>query len=82
MDSISEKYHKMNDEMHKMSIKSSKSLADILVDIRTFREQINQRLDELEKQAEDRANFIREYNSEKLNTVETSYHDVTIIIQK
>ncbi|XP_060574230.1 uncharacterized protein LOC132731943 [Ruditapes philippinarum] len=82
MDSISEKYHKMNDEMHKMSIKCSKSLADVLVNIRTFREQINQRLDELENQAEERADFIREYNSEKLKTVETAYHDVTIIIEK
>jgi primosomal protein N'' len=62
--------------------KSDGSLSSVLDDIKKFRKEINERLDELEQQAEDAAMRILQENRENLNKVETACSDVTIFLEK
>ncbi|XP_060586975.1 uncharacterized protein LOC132742554 [Ruditapes philippinarum] len=60
-----------------MTNKSNSSLKDALADIKMFRQEINQRLDELERQIEDAANVIQKENNKHLKAVEEICEDIT-----
>ncbi|XP_045195956.2 transcription intermediary factor 1-alpha-like [Mercenaria mercenaria] len=77
MDTITEQCRKKSEELKKITAKSNSSVTDVLADIKKFRKKINQRLDELEKQAEDAAKTIRQENNKNLKTAETTCDDVT-----
>ncbi|XP_053405071.1 CD2-associated protein-like [Mercenaria mercenaria] len=53
MDTISEQCPKKSKDVKETTAKSNISLKDVLADIKTFRKEITQTLDELERQAED-----------------------------
>ncbi|XP_045196068.2 uncharacterized protein LOC123551298 [Mercenaria mercenaria] len=77
MDNIAEQCRKKSEDVKKITAKSNNSLTDVLADIKKFRREINQRLDELERQAEDAAKTIQKENDKNLKTVETTCNDVT-----
>ncbi|XP_045198981.2 uncharacterized protein LOC123553305 [Mercenaria mercenaria] len=77
MDNVTEQCHKKSEDVKKITAKSNSSLTDVLADIKKFRTEINQRLDELERQAEDAAKTIQKENNKNLETVETICNDVT-----
>ncbi|XP_045216819.2 uncharacterized protein LOC123566614 [Mercenaria mercenaria] len=77
MDTLTERCCKKYEDVKKITAKSNSSLTDVLADIKMFRKEINQRLDELEKQAEDAAKTIQQENNKNLKTVETTCNDVT-----
>ncbi|XP_053405815.1 uncharacterized protein LOC123566449 [Mercenaria mercenaria] len=77
MDTITEQCHKKSEDVKKITAKSNSSLTDVLADIKKFRTEINQRLNELERQAEDAAKTIQQENNKNLKTVETTCDDVT-----
>ncbi|XP_060572484.1 uncharacterized protein LOC132730546 [Ruditapes philippinarum] len=60
-----------------MTYKSNSSLKESLAEIKKFRQEINQRLDELERQAEDAAKVITQENNKHLKAVETTCEDIT-----
>ncbi|XP_053390302.1 uncharacterized protein LOC128553205 [Mercenaria mercenaria] len=55
IDNITDQCHKMSEDVKKTTGNSNSSLADVLADIKKFRKEINQRLDDLERRAEDAA---------------------------
>ncbi|XP_045196067.2 uncharacterized protein LOC123551297 [Mercenaria mercenaria] len=77
MDNVTEQCRKKSEDVKKITAKSNSSLADVLADIKKFRTEINQRLDELERQAEDAAKTIQKENNKNLKTVQTACDDVT-----
>ncbi|XP_045204081.2 E3 ubiquitin-protein ligase TRIM71-like [Mercenaria mercenaria] len=77
MDTITDQCQKMSEDVKNMTSKSNSSLVHVLADIKKFRKEINQRLDELEKQAEDAAKKIQQDNEKNLKTVKTKCDDVT-----
>ncbi|XP_045215515.2 uncharacterized protein LOC123565791 [Mercenaria mercenaria] len=77
MDTIIEQCCNKSKDMKKIIAKSNSSLTNVLADIKKFRKELNQRLDELERQAEDAAKAIQQENNENLKTVETTCNDVT-----
>ncbi|XP_053389648.1 uncharacterized protein LOC128552632 [Mercenaria mercenaria] len=77
MDTITEQCHKKSTDVKKITAKSNNSLTDVSADIKKFRKEINQRLDELEKQANDAAKTIKQENDKTLKIVETTCNDVT-----
>ncbi|XP_060568467.1 uncharacterized protein LOC132727072 [Ruditapes philippinarum] len=72
-----DKFQKIYKEVKNITYKSSSSLKGALVDIKKFREEINQRLDELERQAEDAVTVIEQENNKHLKAVETTCEEVT-----
>ncbi|XP_053389774.1 uncharacterized protein LOC123566619 [Mercenaria mercenaria] len=77
MDTIIEQCCNKYEDVKKITAKSNSSLTDVLADIKKFRKEINQKLDELKKQAEDAAKAIQQENNNNLKRVETTCHDVT-----
>ncbi|XP_053405616.1 E3 ubiquitin-protein ligase TRIM71-like [Mercenaria mercenaria] len=77
MDTITEQCRKKSEDVKKITAKSNSSLTDILADIKKFRKEINQRLDELERQAEDETKTIQQENNKNLQIVQTTCDDVT-----
>ncbi|XP_053405682.1 uncharacterized protein LOC123551296 [Mercenaria mercenaria] len=77
MDTITEQCRKKSEDVKKITALSNSSLTDVLADIKTFRTEINQRLDELERQAEDAAKTIQQENNKNLKAVETTCEGVT-----
>ncbi|XP_045216853.2 E3 ubiquitin-protein ligase TRIM71-like [Mercenaria mercenaria] len=77
MNTINEQCHKKSEDVMKIIAKSNSSLTYVLSDIKKFRKEINQRLDELERHAEDAANAILQENNKNLKTVQTTFNDVT-----
>ncbi|XP_053408503.1 uncharacterized protein LOC123559632 [Mercenaria mercenaria] len=77
LETITEQCYKKSEDVKKITAKSNSSLTDVLADIKKFRTEINQRLDKLEKQAEDAAKAIQQENNKNLMTVETTCNDVT-----
>ncbi|XP_045216498.2 uncharacterized protein LOC123566453 [Mercenaria mercenaria] len=77
MDTITEQCRKKSEDVKKLTAKSNSSLTDVLADIKKFRTEINQRLDELERQAEDAVKAIQQENNKNLKKVETTCDDVT-----
>jgi hypothetical protein len=82
MTAISIQYHELKDHADKAFVKSNSSLNHVLLDIKEFRKEINQRLDELEVQAERRAHETLRENFKNLNKIETACQEATISIQK
>ncbi|XP_053392693.1 transcription intermediary factor 1-alpha-like [Mercenaria mercenaria] len=70
LDKITEKCQKITACLRQMVAKSNTSLTDVLAEITKFREEINQRLDELEKEASDAANALKQENDTRLKTTE------------
>ena len=68
-----------NDARTKINI-SNPSLADVLADIKMFRLQINQRLDEIEDEVGRKMNVIEMKNDSNLKTVETICSDVEAML--
>ncbi|XP_060604643.1 uncharacterized protein LOC132757390 [Ruditapes philippinarum] len=81
MDTISNQFHKIKNHVKKAISKSNNSLSIVLKDIKDFRKEINQRLDELEIQAESTANDMLHENTENLNKVETACDDAINVFQ-
>ena len=80
---LAERYQKKLESIKKMTTKSNSSLQNVLVDIRKFRQDINDRLDELERQAVDVAKAITQDNTsnENLKTIETICEDMTKLLK-
>ncbi|XP_045160520.2 E3 ubiquitin-protein ligase TRIM71-like [Mercenaria mercenaria] len=72
MDIITQKLQKTTADLTEKITSSNNILEDILADIKKFRNEINQRLDELEKQAFDKARALQRDNEGRLKTVETA----------
>ncbi|XP_060557781.1 uncharacterized protein LOC132718167 [Ruditapes philippinarum] len=64
-------------DVKNMTYKSNSSLKETLAEIKIFRQEINQRLDELERQAEDAANVIEQENNKHLKAAEKTCEEVT-----
>ncbi|XP_060600625.1 uncharacterized protein LOC132754055 [Ruditapes philippinarum] len=77
VNTTSEKFQQMVEDVKNMIYKSNSSLKDAFVDIKKFRQEINQRLDELERQAEDAAKVIEQDNKKHLKAVEEICEDIT-----
>ncbi|XP_060586969.1 E3 ubiquitin-protein ligase TRIM71-like [Ruditapes philippinarum] len=77
VNSTSYQYQQFVEDAKKMTNKSNSSLKDALSDIRKFRQEINQRLDELERQIEDAAKVVEQENNKHLKAVETTCEDIT-----
>ncbi|XP_060565923.1 uncharacterized protein LOC132724959 [Ruditapes philippinarum] len=77
VNSTSDQYQQFVEDAKKMTNKSNSSLKDALADIKMFRQEINQRLDELERQIEDAANVIQKENNKHLKAVEETCEDIT-----
>ncbi|XP_053399355.1 uncharacterized protein LOC128557006 [Mercenaria mercenaria] len=69
MDSITDKCRKSEEDMKEMTAESDSSLADVIKDVKNFRQELNQRLEKLERQLEDTAKVIKQKNNKNLNTV-------------
>jgi hypothetical protein len=76
INTTSDKFQQMVDDVKNMIYKSNSSLKDAFVDIKKFRQEINQRLDELERQAEDAAKVIEQDNRKHLKAVEEICEDI------
>jgi hypothetical protein len=77
INSTSDQYQQFVEDAKKMTNKSYSSLKDALADIKKFRQEINQRLDELAKQIEDAVKVIEQENNKHLKAVETTCEDIT-----
>jgi hypothetical protein len=77
VNSTSDQYQQFVEDAKKMTNKSNSSLKDALSDIKKFRQEINQRLDELERQIEDAAKVVEQENNKHLKAIETTCEDIT-----
>ncbi|XP_053392687.1 transcription intermediary factor 1-alpha-like [Mercenaria mercenaria] len=77
LDKITEKCQKITADLRQMVAKSNTSLTDVLVEIKKFRKEINHRLDELEKEASDAANALKQENDTRLKTTEETCDNVS-----
>ncbi|XP_060604756.1 uncharacterized protein LOC132757485 [Ruditapes philippinarum] len=73
----SDQFQQMVEDVKNMTNKSNSSLKESLAEIKKFRQEINQRLDVLERQAEDAAKVIKQKNNKNLKAVETTYEDMS-----
>ncbi|XP_053397062.1 uncharacterized protein LOC128556349 [Mercenaria mercenaria] len=77
IDTITDQCNKMSEDLKKLTAKSNSSLADVLISIKKFRKEINQRLDVLERQVENAAKAIQLENDKNFKSVATTCDDVT-----
>ncbi|XP_060562273.1 uncharacterized protein LOC132721913 [Ruditapes philippinarum] len=77
LNTTSDKFQQILKDVKNMTHKSNSSLKDVIGDIKKFRQEINQRLDELERQAEDAAKVIEQENNKHLKAVERACEDIT-----
>jgi uncharacterized coiled-coil protein SlyX len=77
VNTTSDKFQQILKDVKNMTYKSNSSLKDALVDIKRFRQEINQRLDELERQVEDTAKVIEQDNNKHLKEVEEICEDIS-----
>ena len=77
LQNISDIYKKIVEDVKKMTTKSNNSLKTVLSDIKKYREEINQRLDELERQAEDATKVAEEDNNQHMKLAEATCEDIT-----
>jgi hypothetical protein len=70
-------YQQMVEDAKEMTRKSNRSLKDALEDIKKFRKEINQRLDELERQVVHVVKVTEQENNSNITSVETSCEEVT-----
>jgi hypothetical protein len=64
--------------MYRLTVKANKTLANVLKDIKLLRTEVNQRLDEHEKQAAVEVNVFQDEKLKILKYVETACNDRTI----
>ncbi|XP_060603946.1 E3 ubiquitin-protein ligase TRIM71-like [Ruditapes philippinarum] len=76
VNTTSDKFQQILKDVKSMAYKSNSSLRNALTEIKNFRQEINQILDELEKQAEDAAKGIEQENNKHLKAVETTCEDI------
>ncbi|XP_053401540.1 E3 ubiquitin-protein ligase TRIM71-like [Mercenaria mercenaria] len=69
---IAEECQKISSDLKQMVAKSNTSLTDVLAEISKLRQEINQRLDGLEKEAKDAAKTLQQENATKLRTTKTA----------
>jgi hypothetical protein len=77
LNNMAERSSKILQNMKKRNEVSNKSLTEALTDMLKFRKEINQRLDEMERQVKVAAKVIQEDNSKHLKTVETVMGEVS-----
>ncbi|XP_060599758.1 uncharacterized protein LOC132753335 [Ruditapes philippinarum] len=77
----SDQFQQMVENVKNMTNKSNISLKDALAAIKKFRQEINKRLDVLERQAEDAAKVIEQENNKHLKAVETTCEDITKLLK-
>jgi hypothetical protein len=77
LNTTSDKFQQKVEDVKKMTYKSNSSLKESLAAIKKFRQEINQRLDELERQTEDAAKVIEQENNKHLKAAETTCEEVT-----
>ncbi|XP_060559951.1 E3 ubiquitin-protein ligase TRIM71-like [Ruditapes philippinarum] len=70
-------YQQMVEDAKEMTGKSNRSLKDALEDIKKFRKEINQRLDQLERQVVHVVKVKEQENNSNITSVETSCEEVT-----
>jgi hypothetical protein len=72
LDQMTEKCCKVTKDLKQRVAESTTSLEDVITHIDNFREEINKRVSELEKEAKDTATTIQHDNNKKLTTTETT----------
>jgi hypothetical protein len=82
VNTTSDKFQQIFKDVKNMTYKSNSSLKDALVDIKKFRQEINKRLDELERQVEDAAKVIKQENKKHLKAAEEICEDITKSLKK
>ncbi|XP_060595463.1 E3 ubiquitin-protein ligase TRIM33-like [Ruditapes philippinarum] len=82
LNTTSDKFQQILKDVKNMTHKSNSSLKDVIGEIKKFRQEINQRLDELERQAENEAKVIEQENNKHLQAVETACEDITKSLKK
>ena len=75
INTITKRYEKVTEDLKAMAAKSNMSLAQVKKDIQMFRNEVNQELDELEKQVDDEVVATQQQNENYLKTVEASCAD-------
>ncbi|XP_053401576.1 uncharacterized protein LOC128557679 [Mercenaria mercenaria] len=70
---ITEECQKVSADLKEKVAKSNTSLKDVLAEISKFRQEINQRLDVVEKKAKDAAKTLQQENETKLKTTKTTF---------
>ncbi|XP_060568781.1 uncharacterized protein LOC132727327 [Ruditapes philippinarum] len=76
VNTTSDKFQQRVDDVKNMTNKSNSSLKDALAAIKKFRQEINQRLDDFERQTEDAAKVIEQENNKHLKAAETTCKDM------
>ncbi|XP_060576863.1 uncharacterized protein LOC132734165 [Ruditapes philippinarum] len=77
VDTTSDQYQQIVEDVKKMTNKSNTSVKGALADINKFRQEFNQRLDELERQTKDAAKVIEQENNKQLKAVEATCEEIT-----
>ncbi|XP_045213251.2 E3 ubiquitin-protein ligase TRIM71-like [Mercenaria mercenaria] len=77
LDKMTEKCHEITVDLRQMVAKSNTSLTNVLAEIKQFRDEINHRLDELEKETSDAANALKQENDTRLKTTEETCDNVS-----
>ncbi|XP_060559947.1 uncharacterized protein LOC132719988 [Ruditapes philippinarum] len=72
-----DQYQQMEEDVKEMTAKSNRSLKGALEDIKKFRKEINQRLDELERQVVHVVKVTEQENNSNITAVETANEEVT-----
>jgi cytochrome c556 len=73
---LTNKCSKITNDLKQRVAKSTTSLKDAWAEIDKFREEINKRLDELEKEVKDTATTSQQDNNKKVKTTETTCDDI------
>ncbi|XP_060559122.1 E3 ubiquitin-protein ligase TRIM71-like isoform X2 [Ruditapes philippinarum] len=81
LDQMTEKCCKVTKDQKQRVAESITSLEDVITHIDNFREEINKRLNELEKEAKDTATTIQHDNNKKLTTTETTCENLVKSLQ-
>ncbi|XP_060597633.1 E3 ubiquitin-protein ligase TRIM71-like [Ruditapes philippinarum] len=81
LDQMTEKCCKVTKDQKQRVAESITSLEDVITHIDNFREEINKRLNELEKEAKDTATTIQHDNNKKLTTTETTCENIVKSLQ-
>ncbi|XP_060559946.1 uncharacterized protein LOC132719987 [Ruditapes philippinarum] len=76
-----DKYQQMLKDVKEMTVKSDRSLKDALEDIKKFREEINQRLDELERQVVHVVTVNEKENNSNIAAVETACEEISKTVE-
>ena len=76
INTTAEKYHRIEEDVRRMTGRSNITLKDALEDIKKYRQAINRRLNDLERQIETAVSARQRDNNKTLKTVETTCEDM------